>query len=118
VQQKDYRKFDRRTGLCHIVMILRKIFCQTGNNTSGLSARLAQTGWCDTHGHWLPQNFDQHHDPAFAIGHLVDAFNAGERRFRQTHTLVKSTQRPGTYWMPCAAHQDFSTTKEPRYGHQ
>jgi hypothetical protein len=70
-------------------MTLRKVFFQTGNNEAGVSARLAQTGQCDTHRHGLAQNLDQHHDPTLAIGHLVDAFDAGKRRFRQGITAGK-----------------------------
>ena len=42
------------------------------------SADLAQVGRCNPHPHLLGEQFDQHHDAALAIGHLVDALDAGE----------------------------------------
>ena len=45
------------------------------------SADLAQVGRCNPHPYLLGEQFDQHHDAALAIGHLVDAFDTGKRRF-------------------------------------
>ena len=52
------------------------------------SADLAQIGRCNPHPHLLGEQFDQHHDAAFAIGHLVDAFDTGKWRF------VRRTRSP------------------------
>ena len=54
----------------------------------GTSANLAKVGWCNSHPDLLGEQFDQHHDAAFAIGHLVDAFDAGKRGFCKTHALT------------------------------
>ena len=36
----------------------------------------------------LGEQFDQHHDPTLAIGHLVDAFDASKRRFGQARARL------------------------------
>ncbi len=74
--------------MCHTIMTLRKVFCQTGNNEAALSTRLAQTGRSDTHCDGLAQDLNQHHDPTLAIGHLIYAFDAGKRRLRQANALT------------------------------
>lgn len=48
-----------------------------------------------SHGGGLVQKLDQHHDPTLAIGHLVDAFDAGKRRFGQEHVLTQPEQPRG-----------------------
>ncbi len=82
------REFNGRTRFCHTVMTLRKVFAKQAITSAGFSTRLAQTGRCDTHGHGLAQDLDQHHDPTLTIGHLVDAFDAGKRCLSQAHALA------------------------------
>jgi hypothetical protein len=44
------------------------------------SADLTQVHRCNPHQHLLGGQFDQHHDTTLTVGHLVDAFDAGEWR--------------------------------------
>jgi hypothetical protein len=92
VQQKVRPKVRRTNMIVPHRHDFEKGFLPNRQYEAGLSARFTQTGRCDTHGHGLAQDFDQHHDPALAVGHLVDAFDAGKRRLRQTHALARLEQ--------------------------
>ncbi len=83
---------DRQKGRLRAASVIDCVPERQANCEAGLSARLTQTGRCDTHRHGLAQDLDQHHDPTLAIGHLVDALNARERCFRETHALARLEQ--------------------------
>ena len=115
--QKILTQVRRTNGLCHTVMTLRKVFCQTSNSEAGLPARFTQTGRCDTHSHGFVQDLDQHHDPMLAIGHLVDAFDAGKWRFGQAHTLTLLEQALRLSLRRCfLCSQPFDQTSSTRAG--
>ncbi len=59
------------------------------------SADLAQMGWRNPHPHLLGEQFDEHHDAALAIGHFVDAFDAGKWGFRQADAFAGLEQTFG-----------------------
>ena len=48
------------------------------------------------HPHLLGEQFDQHHDAALAIGHLVDAFDASKGHFGQTDPFAGLKQ---AFWL-------------------
>lgn len=47
---------------------------------------------CNANPYLLGREFNQHGDAALAIGHLLDAFDTGRRRFRQTHAPARLEQ--------------------------
>src|SRR5687767_2016213 len=55
-------------------------------------ADFAQTGGGHSYSHRFTQNLDQYQGATFAIGHLVDAFDAGEWDFGQVHALTVPEQ--------------------------
>ncbi len=60
------------------------------------SADLAQVGWRNPQPHLLGEQFDQHHDAALVIGHLVDAFDASKGRLGQTDPFAGFEKRSGS----------------------
>ena len=60
-----------------------------------VSADLTQIGWGNPHPYLLGKQFDQHHDAALAIGHLVDTFDTGKRCFGQAYALTGFEQALG-----------------------
>jgi hypothetical protein len=88
VQQKVLPKVRRINAIVPHRHDFEKGFLPNRQYEADLSAGLAQTGRRHAHCDRLAQNLDQHHDPTLAIGHLVDAFDAGKRRFRQTNALA------------------------------
>jgi hypothetical protein len=62
------------------------------------SADLAQMGRCNPNPYLLGEQFDPYHDAALAIGHLVDAFDTGNRRFRRRTRSPGLKNRFGWAW--------------------
>lgn len=84
---RDAEHIHRKNGLCHVVLYLGNVYCQTdrfswsGTRCLGCRfayalARFTQAGRGHTHGNRLAHQFDEHHDPSLAVRHLIDAFNA------------------------------------------
>ena len=92
MRQKVLPKVRRTNAILPHRHDFEKGFLPNRQYEADLSAGLAQTGGCDTHRHGLAQNLDQYHDPTLAISHLVDAFDTGKRRLRQSHTLPSFEQ--------------------------
>ncbi len=52
-------------------------------------------GWRNPHPHLLGEQFDQHHDPALPLCHLVHTFDAGKRAIGKAHTVLRVEQPRG-----------------------
>jgi hypothetical protein len=59
------------------------------------SANLLQVCWRNPHPHLLGEQFDQHHDAALAVGHLVDGFDTCKGLFRQADPFTWFEQALG-----------------------
>lgn len=88
-KQRNLRAFDGRIELCHAMMAFRKVVYYSAGKVKEFSAYFTQTSGRDAQSHRLAHDFNQHHYPALAVGHLVDAFDTSEWPIRQAHMLAR-----------------------------